>query len=207
MSARALLRSAGFTLIEVMVAVAIFVIVGALAMGGYNELVKQNDIVETNAKRTRAVQRTVQRMAHDFATLEPRPVREPIGDAHEAALRATAGTQELAHLTHSGWSNPAGVSRSTLQRVAWRLENNELRRDHWVVLDRTLTGEPVSAKMLDRVRSVSLRFLDQNQSWHEQWPPLGSSDPNLARSRPIAVEFTIELEDWGKIVRLVEVAG
>ena len=51
--------SQGFTLMEVLVAVAIFVIVGALAMGGYNELVKQSDMVETNAKRTRSVQRTV----------------------------------------------------------------------------------------------------------------------------------------------------
>ena len=78
---------------EVLVAVAIFVIVGALAMGGYNELVKQSDIVEINARRTRAVQRTVQRMVQDFATLEPRPVREPIGDSLEPALRADASTQ------------------------------------------------------------------------------------------------------------------
>ena len=76
-----------------------------------------------------------------------------------------------------------------------------------MVLDRTLTGEPVSTLMLDRVRTVALRFMDGNHTWHEQWPPLGSSDPNVARSRPIAVEFTLELEDWGKIVRLVEVAG
>jgi len=200
-------RARGFTMMEVLVAVAIFVIVGALAMGGYNELVKQSDMVETSAKRTRAVQRTVNRLALDFELLEPRPVREQLGDSYEPALRSDPRTQRLAELTHSGWSNPAGVSRSTLQRVAWRLDNNKLHRDYWLVLDRTLTGEPVSTQMLDRVRSVGLRFMDGNQTWHEQWPPLGYSAPDAPRLRPIAVEITLELEDWGKIVRLVEVSG
>jgi general secretion pathway protein J len=49
--------------------------------------------------------------------------------------------------------------------------------------------------------------MDANQTWHEQWPPLGYSAPDLPRLRPIAVEVTLELEDWGKIVRLVEVSG
>jgi general secretion pathway protein J len=201
-------RCAGFTLLEVLVAVAIFVIVGALAMGGYNELAKQSDIVETNAKRTRAVQRTVQRIVQDFAMLEPRPVREAIGDTYEPALRADdSSPPRLVELTHAGWPNPAGVSRSTLQRVAWSLENNKLRRDYWLVLDRTLTEEPVSTVMLDRVRSVALRFMDGNQTWHEQWPPLGYSASDARRVRPVAVEITLELEDWGKIVRLVEVSG
>ena len=67
----------GFTLIEVMVAVAIFVVVGALAMGGYNELIKQSDIVERNAKRTRAVQAAIQRIMvagprFPFVKREPR---------------------------------------------------------------------------------------------------------------------------------------
>lgn len=200
-------RARGFTLVEVLVAVAIFVIVGALAMGGYNELVRQSDIVEANAKRTRAVQRTVQRLVQDFVALEPRPVREPLGDAYEPALLADARSERLVDLTRAGWSNPAGVGRSTLQRVSWRLQDGELRRDYWVVLDRTLTGEPVSTVMLDRVNSVRLRFLDPSQSWHDQWPPAGYSAPDLGRVRPLAVEITLELEDWGEIVRLVEVPG
>ena len=75
------------------------------------------------------------------------------------------------------------------------------------MLDRTLTAEPTSAVLLDSVRSVELPLHGQNQSWHEQWPPLGYSGPDAARLRPIAVEITLDLEDWGKLVRLVEVAG
>ena len=201
------MHARGFTLLEVLVAVFIFAIVGMLAMGGYNELVKQSEIVESNAGRTRAVQAAVQRMSEDFEMLEPRPIREPLGESLEPALRSDTRTETLADLTRSGWTNPAGLSRSTLQRVTYRLQDNKLQRAYWNTLDRTLTAEPTSAVLLDKVRSVGFRFMDQNQSWHDQWPPLGYSGPDAARLRPIAVEFTIELEDWGKIVRLLEVSG
>jgi general secretion pathway protein J len=149
-------RARGFTLLEVLVAVFVFGIVAALAYGGYNQLIRQSEIVESSATRTRAIQSTVQRMAEDFEMREPRPIREPLGESLEAALRA------------------GGTKTDTL---------------------------------LDQVRTVSFRFMDQNQSWHEQWPPLGYSGADAARLRPIAVEITLDLEDWGKIVRLVEVSG
>ena len=201
-------RMAGFTLVEILVATFIFAIVGALAMGGYNELTKQRDVLDASASRTRAVQSAVQRITQDFAMLEPRPVREPLGETLEPAIHADrGGGEQLVDLTHSGWSNPAGVPRSTLQRVEYRLQDGKLRRDYWLVLDRTLSAEPQSTVVLDKVRSVSLRYMDQNLGWHDQWPPLGAAGPDAARMLPIAVEITLELEDWGKIVRLVEVAG
>jgi general secretion pathway protein J len=199
--------TAGFTLVEILVAMFIFTIVGVMAMGGYNELSKQRDIMESSATRTRAVQSTVQRMTQDFSMIEPRPIREPLGETLEPAVRSDRRGEQLVDLTHSGWGNPAGVPRSTLQRVQYRLQDGKLRRDYWVVLDRTLNAEPQSTVLIDKVKSVSLRYMDQNLGWHEQWPPLGASGPDVARMLPIAVEITVELEDWGKIVRLVEVAG
>jgi general secretion pathway protein J len=202
------MRTRGFTLLEVLVAVVIFGIISILAYGGYNQLIRQSEIVESSATRTRAIQSTVQRMAEDFEMLEPRPIREPLGETLEPALRA-GGTRvdTLLDLTRSGWTNPAGLTRSTLQRVTYRLMDNKLERAYWNALDRTLTTEPTSALLLDKVRTASFRFMDQNQTWHEQWPPLGYSGPDAVRLRPIAVEVTLELEDWGKLVRLLEVSG
>jgi general secretion pathway protein J len=201
-------RTGGFTLVEVMIAIAIFVIVAAMAMGGYSQLTKQSAIVDENTARVRAVQTTIQRMTQDFALIEPRPVREPLGDSIENALRADKRTaDQVATLTRAGWTNPAGVPRSTLQRVTYRMEDKTLIREYWLVLDRTLTAEPVDTVMLDNVNNVGLRFMDGNRTWHQQWPPLGYSAPDISRLRPIAVEITLELEDWGKIVRLVEVSG
>jgi general secretion pathway protein J len=201
------MRARGFTLLEVLVSVFIFGVVAALAYGGYNQLIRQSEIVESNAGRTRQIQAAVQRMAEDFSMIEPRPVREPLGETVEPALRSGPRTETLVDLTRSGWSNPAGVPRSTLQRVTYRMVDNKLERAYWTALDRTQTEQPTDAVLLDKVRSVNLRFMDQNQSWHDQWPPLGYSGGDAGRLRPIAVEITVELEDWGKIVRLVEVSG
>ena len=201
-------KALGFTLVELLVAIFVFAIVSAIAMGGYNELVKQSDIASAGAARTRNVQAAVQRLVLDFTSLEPRPVREPLGDSVQPALRSDARNEAIiAELTHSGWSNPAGMPRSTLQRVSYRFEDKKLLREYWVVLDRTLSGEPQSAELIDRVERIGLRFLDGNRSWHEQWPPLGYSAPDAPQLRPIAVEITLELEDWGELKRIVEVAG
>lgn len=196
----------GFTLLEVLIAVAIFVIVGMLAMTGYNELMSQSDRVEESAARTRAVQSAMMRISQDFALLEPRAVRPALGQEVVPALRAGGDTEGI-ELTHSGWSNPAGVPRPTLQRVSYRLEDTELYRDYWPVLDRTQNVEPVSVVLLDKVKSVSVRYMGTDHDWKEQWPPLGFSGPTLRYALPIAVEITLELEDWGKITRVVEVAG
>lgn len=201
-------REGGFTLLEIIVAIAIFAIVAALAYGGYGELSRQAVRLGESTERARAIQSTVQKMANDFATLEPRPVREPLGDNTEPALIADSRSQKLAEFTRSSWSNPAGVPRSTLQRVAYEFEDGALIRSYWVMLDRTLATEPVRTKLLDRVTSVKLRFMGPSRRYSDQWPALGGAPgPNAGRTLPMAVEITLELEDWGKITRLVEVAG
>ena len=202
----------GFTLLEVLVAVAIFAIVGVLAFGGYSQLTRQAERLSESAARTRSIQTAMHRLVQDFSSLEPRPIREPLGDNVQPALLADARNEQIAEFTHSGWSNPAGVPRSTLQRVAYTLEDGKLTRNYWVTLDRTLGAEPVRMVLLDRVKSMSLRFMTNNRRFTEQWPalgadPVGPNAANAARTLPIAVEITLELEDWGKITRLVEVAG
>lgn len=196
----------GFTLLELLVAIAIFAVVSTLALTGYTQLQQQSEYAEQRLNRLREVQRAVQTLCQDLEQLEPRPVRQPLGDGQMPALQVTDTLEYRLQLTRAGWSNTAGLPRPTLQRVGYRLDENQLWRDHWPVLDRTLVVEPVKQRMLDGVRSITFRFLTANRDWVDRWPAQqvgGRTD----RSRPAAIEVVLELEDWGEIRRLVEIAG
>jgi general secretion pathway protein J len=198
----------GFTLVELLVAMAIFAILSVLAYGGYNTAVKQNEIARGSMKRLAALQTTVRLLTQDFEQIAPRPVRDVLGDSRLPALLADRRDQNLFSLTRAGWTNPAGLSRATLQRVSYVLDTDgNLRREYFNVLDATLADEPVKRELIDRVKSVRVRYMDMQKQWQDQWPPLNAPPATVARARPLAVEITLELEDFGEIKRLIEVGG
>ena len=198
----------GFTLMELLVAMAIFAIIGTMALTGYTQLQKQAEYSDQRLERVREVQRAMQTLTNDLEQVEPRPIREPIGAARVPALLSGDSIDYKIEFTRAGWSNTAGLPRATLQRVGYRLDQDGLWRDHWPVLDRTQSQEPVRVKMLTGVRSIKFRFMTSGRAWVERWPVggvTGSADGE--RQRPAAVEIQIELDDWGAIRRVVEVPG
>jgi general secretion pathway protein J len=174
--------SRGFTLIEILVAIAIFAFVGVMAMSGYTQLAKQSEYQQQRLERVREVQRAVQTLAQDLTQLEPRSIREPIGDQRIPALLAGDSVEYKIEFTRAGWTNTAGLPRPTLQRVAYRLDQDGLWRDHW-------------------------RYMSSENQWLERWPAPGTNPAEQDRARPAAIEVTLDLEDWGEIKRLIEVAG
>jgi general secretion pathway protein J len=199
-------RLAGFTLIELMVAMAIFGILSALAYGVLNQTILNSEILSSRMERLEAIQKTVRTISDDFIQLAPRPVRQDIGEGFSASLTTDIQSVYAVELTRGGWSNLIVLPRGTLQRAAYRLEENELVRYHWNVLDRTLSNEPVEVVLLDGVESLVLRFLQSNGEWTELWPPANTSGPTGFKQRPRAVEMVLTLQGEGEITRLIEVA-
>ncbi len=113
----------------------------------------------------------------------------------------------LAELSRAGWSNTAGQQRGTLQRVSYSLVNNVLKRSYTTHLDNVLATKPQVQDLFGGVKTVQLRYLDSNQTWQTQWPPANLPLPDNLWTRPLAVEITIEFKDWGRVQRLIEVAG
>jgi len=113
------------------------------------------------------------------------------------------GGPDLITFTRGGWANPAGIQRPTLERVSYRFAKGILRRMHWSVLDDVEGSQPVRRDLLAHVKSVTFRYMNDSRQWIDQWPPTGSGG---LRTRPFAVQITLELDDWGEIVRVIEVA-
>jgi general secretion pathway protein J len=195
-----------FTLIEVLVALAIFGILAAMSYGALSQTLLSAEMLNERMDRLQAIQRTVRHLSQDFLQLAPRPVRLELGDSVGPALQTDLRSEFALELTHGGWSNPVSLPRGTLQRAAYRIEEDELVRYYWTVLDRTLNNEPVAITILDGVQSLVFRYLLDSGDWIEQWPPPTMPGPVGLRQRPRAVEILLTLEDEGEIRRIVEIA-
>jgi general secretion pathway protein J len=212
----------GFTLVELLVALFITAILFTMGYGAVNQAMNHRGAIEEQNARLLAVQTTLRLMAQDFEQIAPRPVRQPLGNNTRYPALMSRGSAEgddeqvaLVGLTRAGWANPAGVQRATLQRVYYVLEDKKLRRDHSPVLDATQANELVRRELLTGVTKATFRFMDPSRNWIEQWPspatvsrPSPGSSPSPGERElaiPLAVEVTLELEDWGKIVRVFEV--
>lgn len=198
--------SAGFTLIEMLVALAVFAIMSALAYGTLSQTLASAEILSARMDRLQAIQRTMRQIGQDFMQLSPRPVRNELGDGFSPALTTGIDTGFALELTRGGWNNPIALPRGTLQRAAYRLEEGELIRYHWNVLDRTLSNQVIGVTLLDDVESILFLFMQENGEWTEQWPPGQRAAPGALRLRPRAAQFVLTLLDQGEITRLIEVA-
>jgi general secretion pathway protein J len=209
---RSPLRQRGFTLIELAVAVFITAIMFAIGYGAVNQAVKNREAIEQQQERLLAVQTTMRTIAQDVNQLALRAIRDPSGNGLLPVLVASGSNQQrLLELTRNGWANPAGVQRPALQRVVYLFEENTLRREYWPVLDPLLSTEPIRKDLCTGVKSVTFRYMDVSRQWRDTWPPAtavattpGNTNIN-ERHRPVAVEVTLELNDWGKVVRVLEV--
>ena len=197
----------GFTLLEILVAVAILAIMSVMAYRGVSEARVSVENAGGHMDRLREVQRAMYLLTNDFRTLAPRPVREMIGDGLRPALRRDPTAVTVVELSHAGWPNGAGTPRGTVQRVSYRLEERTLIRDYWTVTDPTLANVPVSRKLLTQVDRIEIRYMNSGREGVMQWPDPGSTGDLGFRARPMAVEISIVLVDYGELRRVIEVSG
>ena len=200
------LRRNGFTLIEILVAVAIFGVMSMLAWGALGNSLSNADLLTERMNRLQAIQRTVRYLSSDLTQLTPRAVRNELGDALVPAMLSSVSGNYAIEFTHGGWRNPAGLPRGTQQRTAYRLEDDELVRYHWRVLDRTYANEPVATVLLDNVESLLFRFYTDSGEPTDVWPPQDGSGFVGVRTRPRAIEILLTLPDEGEVTRLLEIA-
>ena len=200
------LPARGFTLIEVLVALAVFGILTILAYATLGQTLANADALNDRMERLKTIQRAVRVIDADLMQAAPRPIRDPLTEGSRPAFLSDAGFDFALELTHLGWNNPAGLPRSNQQRSAYRVEDGELVRYHWMVLDRTLSNEPLRAVLLDGVESLTFLFQKPDGEWTPSWPARSTQLTPNPQSRPRAVEVLLTLTNEGEIRRLLEVS-
>jgi general secretion pathway protein J len=203
----------GFTLIEVLIALAITALVSAAAYAGISAVLEGVEGTRAAAQRTEAINRAFMLLSRDIRQFAERPVRDEFGDL-QPALSGGRLAQFPLTLTRTGWHNNSGAPRSHLQRVSYYLEDGALWRLHYRVLDRTVDSEPLTVRLLDDVDDLELRFLPRLDAlepgrgsaidtvdWAPNWVREVGVDTPLP-APPAAVEVRLRLADVGLLTRL-----
>lgn len=196
-------RSAGFTLLEVLIAISIFAL---LALGTYRMLgsvLASDEATRNHELQLRELQRAFAVLEQDLAQVGPRPIRDAFGEPRAAFIgEAEPAAMEFTRL---GWRNPLGTPRSAWQRVRWELVGSTLQRSYWTVLDQAVDSQPLPQKVLSEVRSLQLRYLDEHGNWLTEWP--SAQFDNDPKSRllqlPRAVEISLEHSRYGLLTRML----
>jgi general secretion pathway protein J len=203
----------GFTLVEVLIAMAITAFVSVLSYQTLSTALAGIESARTESERLHEINRAFTVLSRDVRQMTNRPVRDEFGQMASAVSGGELARDPL-RLTRSGWHNSTGAPRSTLQRVAYRLEEDKLLRLSYSVLDRTTAIEPTETVLIDGVEVFELRFLpsvnalevDRNQVidrrfWQENWvADVGFTDKII--DPPAAIEVRVILSDWGELERL-----
>lgn len=202
----------GFTLLEVLLAMAITGMVAVMAYSGLSAATSAADRHGEMVRRLGELQTGIGWLVRDLRQSVNRPILDD-GDELRPAIAGTELQDELLELTHTGWDNPRGQRRSSLQRVRYRLDpDGNLWRDNWLMLDRLDDEEQVQeVKLLTGVTRFKLQFLRRSEDdaapsplggdWVDTWPE-GEDDNDL----PLAVQFDLDIEGIGTVHRVIGLA-
>ncbi|MDH3688951.1 MAG: type II secretion system minor pseudopilin GspJ [Gammaproteobacteria bacterium] len=196
-------RTRGFTLLEMVIAMALFAVVAAISYASLIRFLETRDQLSLKNEELRSLQRAFDLLARDLRYLTSRPVRDGFGDVESMLIAMPDNPPEVGERIRLTTTQPltglTSVQRAT--RVAWRLEDGDLLRIAWQVLDRDQDSVEQSRLVLEDVADMSLLFFsltaDQQLESTAEW-----DDPDAL---PRGVEITVVLSDERQYQRLFEV--
>lgn len=198
-------QTAGFTLIEVLLAMAITAFIAMLSYSALSASIASSEVHGRKAQQLADVQLALSFLERDIRHAVSRGIRDEYGD-QQPAMSGGAFEDFILQLTRRGWDNPSGARRGQLQRLRYQLEGESLWRESWPVLDRMSEDEGLQrALLIDNVTDLSLRFLAKStvsgsassliDGWSESW--LVRND-----SLPLAIEIDITIKHFGQVKRI-----
>jgi len=184
----------GFTLIELLVAMAIFSLMTVVAYAGISAVMLNDQSSFENETALKRLQRTFLFIEKDLRQLNLRP-RNDGYSALQQALTADGGGGTLLEFTRAGNSNPTDASRSSLQRIRYIIEEEQLKRLSWNLVDHS-DAEPLTMTLMNKITEAKVSFFSTEGENLEAWT---KSD------LPLGIEVILLTERWGKIRRVLPI--
>ena len=187
----------GFTFIEMLLAAAIFALVGLASVAVLSSVTQSDELSRQASERLVQLQRTMLMLERDFMQISVRHVRI---DGEAPSKFRLYGEKFLfdsedhgVSFTRQGWRNPAMIlPRSEIQTVAYRLQEGTLQRMFSLFPDAVTGTEPKIQSLQSGLTGFELAYL-QGEEWQERW-----QDANF----PKAVRITLTDESLGKLERV-----
>lgn len=201
-------RAGGFTLLEMLVAMAVFAIMSVVAYGGLRAVLSADQVTQEHARRLADLQVTLSVLERDLAQIIDISVRDEFGDRMPPLRLRAGGDSKLLEIVRAG----AGGDQR-LRRTAWLITERGLERQLWPGVD---IADAESARVQpfgflvdeDELLGMQTGFalvvrtatgLDRLDAW-----PPADSDP-AASQLPLAVEIVLDIPGYGEIRRLMAV--
>lgn len=198
-------REAGFTLLEMVVAIGIFAIIATISYSSLNQFINARDAIESRQDTLSALQMTMTLMGRDVRFMINRPVRDGYGDEESMLLSGdnlALAENEFFRLTTSH-PEPGAPLTARMQRVGWRLVDGELQRVRWDVVDRDQDSKEYARTVLRGVAAAEVRYFSYSES-----DELDSFDDwDGASLLPVGIEFLLTMDNGKEYKRVFTVAG
>jgi len=189
-------RSGGFTLVEVLLALAIFGVIAVLAYRATASLTEGEARLSAEARRWRTLEALFARFEADIRQAVPRAARA--GSRIEPAwlaLPADGAGNAAMVFTRSGaeFADDPGLAG---QRIGYRLRGHAVEIAYWPRVDNAADTQPAVYALVDGVTGFRIAYLGRNGTWRDSWPVQGES----ALPRAVRVELTLDsgeaIERW-----------
>jgi len=195
-------KNKGFTLLEVLIAIAIFSLISLASFTIFNTVLTSDEVAQKRINRLNEIQRAFLIMERDFLQIARRSMRiegeAPLESYIHTELQSFSLGNNAIAFVRGGWRNPALIMpRSDMQPVVYQLNNNTLERLHFNFVDTVVGEEPKTRPLLQQVKELNFEFFDGKQ-WRTEV---------RKNAIPLAIAVELELEDMGKIRREFLVAG